>query len=93
MNQCTATNRAGQQCGKAAIGGANICRSHGGAAPQVKRRAEERLASLVDSAIAELGRLLLSKPAAVVLGAVKDSLGRKGFKLRDVVVVRYCRRA
>jgi hypothetical protein len=87
MNQCTATNRAGQQCGKAAIRGANVCRSHGGAAPQVKRRAEERLASLVAPAIAELGRLLGSKSPSVVLGAVKDILDRNGFKPKDVVVV------
>jgi hypothetical protein len=53
----------------------------------VKRRAEERLASLVDPAIAELGRLLRSKSPSVVLGAVKDILDRSGFKPKDVVVV------
>jgi hypothetical protein len=62
--------------------GATAC-----AAPQVKRRAEGRLASLVDPAIAELGRLLRSKSPSVVLGAVKDILDRNGFKPKDVVVV------
>jgi hypothetical protein len=67
--------------------GCNVCRSHGGAAPRVKRRAEERLASLVDPAIAELRKLLRSKSPAVVLGAVKDILDRNGFKPKDLVVV------
>jgi hypothetical protein len=67
--------------------GCNVCRSHGGAAPQVKRRAEERLAALVDPAIDELRKLLRSKSPAVVLGAVKDVLDRNGFKPKDVVVV------
>jgi hypothetical protein len=67
--------------------GCNVCRSHGGAAPQVKRRAEERLAALVDPAIAELRKLLRSNSPAVVLGAVKDILDRNGFKPQDVVVV------
>jgi hypothetical protein len=85
--RCTATDRTGQQCGKSAIRGANVCRSHGGAAPQVRRRAEERLAALVDPAIDELRKLLRSKSPAVVLGAVKDILDRNGFKPKDVVVV------
>jgi hypothetical protein len=46
--QCTATNKAGQQCRRAAILGGHVCRLHGGAAPQVKRKAAQRLADLID---------------------------------------------
>ncbi len=42
--QCTATSsRTYKQCQKHAILGANVCRFHGGAAPQVQRAARRRL--------------------------------------------------
>jgi len=47
--RCTAKAHGhGGQCKKAAILGASVCRAHGGAAPQVKRKAAERLADLID---------------------------------------------
>lgn len=46
----------GNQCRKAAIKGGTVCRSHGGGAPQVKRKAAIRLLELVDPAIATLAR-------------------------------------
>jgi hypothetical protein len=55
MALCTAHSaRTGLPCQKHAIAGASVCRTHGGAAPQVKRKARERLAILVDPAIDEL---------------------------------------
>ena len=42
--RCTARNRAGAQCGRAAITGGNVCSLHGGKAPQVQAKARERLA-------------------------------------------------
>lgn len=87
MAQCTATNRSGKQCGRQAIAGGNVCPVHGGAAPQVKKRAEQRLAALVDPAIERLRRLVRSKSDSVALGAVKDVLDRNGYKPKDVVVV------
>lgn len=57
--KCAGTNtsgeRAGQPCGRWAIRGGTVCRTHGGAAPQVKAAAKARL---VEKDIAEtLGRL------------------------------------
>lgn len=47
--RCQARLRKGQrQCQRAAILGGRVCRLHGGAAPQVKRKAVERLADLID---------------------------------------------
>ncbi len=42
--KCRATRRDGQRCGCWAIRGGYVCRVHGGAAPQVRRKAAERLA-------------------------------------------------
>ncbi len=41
--QCTGTNRDGEQCGSSALAGAVVCRKHGGAAPHVKEAAAKRL--------------------------------------------------
>src|SRR6516165_9417287 len=81
MPQCHAkSHRSGFQCKKMAIAGAAVCRTHGGAPPQVKRKALERLAILVDPAIGELAKLLESKMDSVKLAAVKDILDRAGYK-------------
>lgn len=56
--RCTATRRNGEQCGSKPIRGATVCRMHGGAAPQVKAKAEERLRALQPKAIVTLDRLL-----------------------------------
>lgn len=50
--RCTATNRSGNQCGRAALPGARVCHSHGAGAPQVQAKAKERLL------VANIGREL-----------------------------------
>ena len=66
---------------------ATVCHFHGGAAPQVKKKAQLRLAMLTDPAIKALDALL--KPAAIkrnpaqALGAAKDVLDRTGHKVAD----------
>lgn len=42
--RCRATNRAGERCRRICPEGFQVCRFHGGASPQVKRKAKERLA-------------------------------------------------
>jgi hypothetical protein len=70
-------NKAGERCKATA---APLSRNHGGSAPQVKRRAEERLAALVDPAIAALSKLVRSKVSTTVkLNAARDILDRNGF--------------
>jgi hypothetical protein len=56
--KCRARNRRGQACGRWALRGAAVCVSHGAAAPQVRRRAAERMALLAPAALASLERLL-----------------------------------
>lgn len=53
--QCTATaNSTGERCQKYAIKGSNVCAVHGGSAPQVKNKAQERLDEMADSTTANL---------------------------------------
>jgi hypothetical protein len=51
---CRAHSKSGKPCGKYPIAGAAVCRFHGGASPQVKRKAEERLRALQPPAIRAL---------------------------------------
>ena len=52
--QCTAHNRRGSQCGRAPVPGATVCHYHGGAAPQVREKAMERLTLARDLALERL---------------------------------------
>ena len=67
-DRCTATNRAGERCGRPPIRGGFVCALHGGRAPQVRRSARERLLAMVDPAIDALLRALKSGPACEVCG-------------------------
>lgn len=54
-NQCTATAKStGERCQRAAVKGSNVCHVHGGAAPQVQKKAQERLDEMADSVTADL---------------------------------------
>jgi hypothetical protein len=59
---CTARRKNGQPCTRWAINGGMVCIMHGGKAPQVVRKAKERLADLIDPdrALREAARLAYS---------------------------------
>ena len=80
MAQCTATSKqTKKRCRRPAIRGGTVCRFHGGGAPQVKRKAEERLAMLVDPAIDALTQIVKAKKdSRTRLGAARDILDRTG---------------
>jgi hypothetical protein len=68
--RCTATaNRHGGRCKRAAIAGGNVCPTHGGRAPAVRRRAAQRVA--LEQARALLGDDRDADPGAVLLASVK----------------------
>lgn len=76
--KCTArSSRTGAPCQKWPINGGTVCRTHGGAAPQVKAAAERRLEDLRPAAVNYLDWLLTQRdfPSAG-LGAAKDVLDR-----------------
>lgn len=70
----------GEPCRKYAIRGGNVCRTHGGSAPQVIAKANERLALAADRMAMKLLNIAESEnvPAYVALAAVDSALDRAG---------------
>ncbi len=71
--QCTATSsRTGKRCRQRPIRGGTVCATHGGSAPQVQRKAAERLAQMEQARTVELwgGRLDVN-PAEALLELVQ----------------------
>lgn len=77
---CTARRRSGEPCRNAPMLGSNVCRMHGGAAPQVKRAAQMRILQASDKAAVRLIEMMQDKtiPPAVQLAAARDLLDRAG---------------
>lgn len=80
--RCSATaNRTGERCRAPAIRGGTVCRMHGGALPQVKAKAKERLLALVDPALVALHKILTDEDVddAHRVRAALGVLDRTGF--------------
>lgn len=75
---CTARTVSGNPCKKPPIKGSNVCRTHGGAAPQVRAKAQVRILMSADAAAAKLIEMIHSKKIddRTKLLAVKDLLDR-----------------
>lgn len=83
--RCTATNRRGEQCGRAPAKGALVCRLHGGAAPQVKAAAERRVAhAAAMEAVQAFGLPEVVDPNAALLAEVHRTAGHVAW-LADLV--------
>ena len=88
VKRCTAHNRKGNQCLHAAMNQTNVCRVHGGAAPQVKRAARIRLEMAADRMARQLlGIADSGQSEAVRLAAIKDALDRSGIQAKTAVDV------
>lgn len=88
--QCTARSKTtGKRCGKAAMLGGNVCRAHGGAAPQTRAKAQRRLQQAADVLVQRLLGLALDGdvPDAVALAAIRDALDRAGMSAKHAVEV------
>jgi len=84
--QCKAHTRSGSPCKNAPILGGEVCRMHGGAAPQVRAAAQRRLLASSD----RMAKLLLdlatsAESEAVRLAAIKDALDRAGLTAKQQV--------
>jgi hypothetical protein len=62
--------------------GGNVCRAHGGAAPQTRAKAQRRLQQAADVLVQRLLSFALdgNAPDAVALQAIRDALDRAGLK-------------
>ena len=82
--QCKAKAKStGKPCRRNAIAGGTVCQVHGGAAPQVKRKAAERLRALVHPAIDRLEKTIEDESHPQTALASTPAIVRHGFE--DVV--------
>ena len=86
--KCRAHNRDGSPCGSHAMRGGAVCRMHGGAAGQTRRKAQERLEAASD----RLARALLdiassAESESVRLAAIRDALDRVGVTGKTAIEV------
>lgn len=77
--KCKAIKKTGIRCGKWAIKGGSVCPTHGGSAPQVKKKAALRLLAMVEPALVELEELVVQNGhLPTKLGAIRTVLERAG---------------
>jgi hypothetical protein len=84
--RCNATRPNGSRCKREAEDGAVVCDQHGGAAPQVRRRAAERLIMTADRAAENLVRMMEDRevPFGVRAKIAQDLLDRAGVSATQV---------
>ena len=78
--RCNGTLQSGKRCRREAIEGSVVCEIHGGLAPQVRRRAAERVLLTADEAIQVIKSFINDPtvPAGVRLKAAQDIADRAG---------------
>jgi hypothetical protein len=84
--RCNGTLQSGQRCRRESLDGSVVCDIHGGAAPQVRRRAAERLIMTADQAAQMLVRMMedTEVPFGVRAKIAQDLLDRAGLVAAQV---------
>ncbi|TDP78321.1 hypothetical protein DEU31_1772 [Brachybacterium sp. AG952] len=83
--RCTATNRAGEQCGRPPMRGGKVCASHGGKSPRVLAASRRRLAE--QEATREVARLSGARDPLTLTDVYREMLNTAGLAVawRDVL--------
>lgn len=83
--RCTARNRTGGQCGRAAIPGGTVCSAHGGNSPAVRAAAARRVeAQEVEQAMVTLGLPRAIDPTTALLEEVQVTAGHVAWLRTEV---------
>lgn len=84
--RCNGTLQSGKRCRREAIEGSVVCEIHGGLAPQVRRRAAERVLLSGDQAIQVIKSFISdpTEPPGVRLKAAQDLADRAGLAAAQV---------
>lgn len=84
---CRARRTNGEPCKNSAIRGGTVCARHGGSAPQVRAKANQRLIEMVLPAMKELNRILNREDVADAdkLRAIQMVLNRTGYSERQQI--------
>jgi len=84
--RCNGTLQSGKRCRREAIDGSVVCEIHGGLAPQVRRRAAERVLLSADEAVQVIKSFISDPtvPAGVRLKAAQDLADRAGLAAAQV---------
>jgi len=86
MTICAAHRTNGDPCRLHAVTGARVCQVHGGRAPQVKAKAEDRIRDLVDPSLNRIARTIGDDAnPALALAAARDILDRAGYKATEKI--------
>ena len=86
MTICAAHRTNGDPCRLHAVTGARVCQVHGGRAPQVKAKAEDRIRDLVDPSLNRIARTIADDAnPALALQAARDILDRAGYKATEKI--------
>lgn len=89
--KCSAhSKQTGKPCRQPAIPGGTVCYYHGGAAPQVEFKAQERLKALQPKAITRLDELLdRTEFPTVQMAAIRDVLDRTEGKATETQTLKH----
>jgi hypothetical protein len=87
--RCNGSLQSGTQCRREANAGSVVCDQHGGAAPQVRRRAAERIMNAADRAVEKIIEFMDDEdvPHGVRLKAAQDIADRASLAREQVIKV------